>query len=62
MATTTCPVFYPTLEEFSQGLEKYIESVESRVKPYGICKVVPPAGWWTPPDYDKVIANSTKVH
>jgi hypothetical protein len=35
MATTTCPVFRPTLEEFSGGFQRYVESIEDKVKPHG---------------------------
>eukprot|EP00327_Prymnesium_parvum_P019940 CAMPEP_0113267698 /NCGR_PEP_ID=MMETSP0008_2-20120614/20749_1 /TAXON_ID=97485 /ORGANISM="Prymnesium parvum" /LENGTH=294 /DNA_ID=CAMNT_0000116751 /DNA_START=167 /DNA_END=1048 /DNA_ORIENTATION=- /assembly_acc=CAM_ASM_000153 len=50
-----CPVFRPSAEEFSEPGE-YIESIMPLMAQYGICKVVPPAGWkptpWsgTPPE------------
>lgn len=58
---TTCPVFRPTLEEFSQGFQQYVESVEQDVlgSGHGICKVIPPAGWWTAPDYRALVEDST---
>jgi len=60
MTTSTCPVFHPTLEEFGVGIEKYVESVEPLVRPHGICKVIPPEGWWEAPNYDTLIQQSTK--
>jgi hypothetical protein len=31
-------------EEFLEPL-KYIASIRERAEPYGVCKIVPPAGW-----------------
>ena len=61
MASCTCPVFRPTLEEFSMGFEKYIEIIEPQVRPHGICKIVPPKGWWDAPDYEALIQASKKT-
>jgi [histone H3]-trimethyl-L-lysine9/36 demethylase len=44
MSTTTCPVLRPTLAEFS-NFRKYLKTVE-RYMESGICKVIPPAGWY----------------
>ncbi|KAJ1484467.1 JmjC domain, hydroxylase-domain-containing protein, partial [Baffinella frigidus] len=41
------PVFRPTTKEF-QHPARYIESIAEQVRPYGICKIIPPASW-TPP-------------
>lgn len=49
MSVTTCPIFRPTLEEF-RNFKKYIRKIELE-STAGICKVIPPAGWWTY-DYD----------
>ena len=42
------PTFYPTEEEFSQNPLTYISSIRSVAEKYGICKIVPPAGWNPP--------------
>ncbi|KAA1116707.1 hypothetical protein PGT21_023376 [Puccinia graminis f. sp. tritici] len=42
-----CPVFYPTIDEFKEPM-KYFESIGSRLKPFGIGKIVPPVGWKPP--------------
>lgn len=41
------PVFRPSLEDFDRPL-KYIASIRPEAEPYGICKVIPPAGWKPP--------------
>jgi hypothetical protein len=38
-----CPVFRPSIEEF-KNFSKYIESVEEKALPFGIMKIIPPAG------------------
>lgn len=53
------PVFYPTLDEFKLGLERYIESVENKVAMAGICKVVPPKGWKPRKDGYRFLNNLT---
>jgi len=41
------------------GIEKYVESIEPHVRPHGICKVVPPLGWWAEaPNYLELIRDS----
>ncbi|KAL0482014.1 lysine-specific demethylase [Acrasis kona] len=40
----TVPTYTPTWEEFS-NFEKYIETIETEAAQYGVCKVIPPAGW-----------------
>lgn len=47
MASTTCPVFRPTLEEFA-NFRGYIEKIEQsfdEVDKHGIAKIIPPKGW-----------------
>eukprot|EP00658_Telonema_sp_P-2_P057007 TRINITY_DN4546_c0_g2_i1.p1 TRINITY_DN4546_c0_g2~~TRINITY_DN4546_c0_g2_i1.p1 ORF type:complete len:324 (-),score=68.45 TRINITY_DN4546_c0_g2_i1:116-1087(-) len=46
MGDTTCPVFRPSMAEFSGGFEKYVHSIWAESMKHGICKVVPPHGWW----------------
>ncbi|KAJ7129277.1 PLU-1-like protein-domain-containing protein [Mycena epipterygia] len=42
-----CPTFYPTADEFKDPMA-YIRTISERANAYGICKVVPPAGWKMP--------------
>lgn len=42
-----CPSFYPTKEEFKDPME-YVRSISGIAQNFGICKVVPPAGWKMP--------------
>jgi histone demethylase JARID1 len=42
-----CPSFYPTMEEFRDPMS-YIRSISDRARPYGLCKIVPPAEWKMP--------------
>ncbi|KAJ8736777.1 hypothetical protein PYW07_000048 [Mythimna separata] len=42
------PVFYPSEEEFKDPIA-YYEKIFPDVIKFGICKVVPPAGWKPPP-------------
>ena len=59
MAETTIPVFRPTLEEMAVGLQQYIETIEPQVQPHGLCKIVPPEGWWTTkPNYRELIDST----
>lgn len=39
------PVFYPTKEEMESSPLEYIEKIRPIAERYGICKIVPPAGW-----------------
>ncbi len=41
------PVFRPTAEEFEHPL-RYIASIRPTAEAFGICKVIPPAGWKPP--------------
>lgn len=38
------PVFKPNNKEFS-NITKYLKSIWSQIKDYGICKIIPPANW-----------------
>lgn len=40
-----CPVFYPTKEDMEGSPLDYIEQIRPVAERYGICKIVPPAGW-----------------
>ncbi len=44
MSTTSCPVFTPSMEEFSD-FRSYMSKIQSAAST-GICKVVPPRGWF----------------
>ena len=46
------PVFRPTPEEFEHPL-RYIAAIRPLAEAYGICKVIPPAGWKPPYVLDK---------
>ena len=41
------PIFRPSPEEFEHPL-RYIASIRPTAEAYGICKVIPPAGWKPP--------------
>ena len=45
MSSTTCPVFRPTLDEF-KNFSKYIRRIEKNNENIGICKIIPPLGWF----------------
>mmetsp|Transcript_21471 Transcript_21471/g.46537 ORF Transcript_21471/g.46537 Transcript_21471/m.46537 type:complete len:549 (-) Transcript_21471:107-1753(-) len=45
MAETTCRVFYPLAEDL-RDLKKYVEELEKIHPDMGICKMVPPIGWY----------------
>lgn len=38
------PVFRPTVQEFKDPIA-YLASIRDKAEPFGICKIVPPAGW-----------------
>ena len=42
------PTFYPSVEEFSLNPLVYIAKIRPIAEKYGICKIVPPAGWDPP--------------
>lgn len=44
---TDCPVFHPTPEQWKDPLG-YIKSISDNARKYGMCKIVPPAGWDMP--------------
>jgi jmjN domain len=39
------PVFYPSIADFEGNPLHYIEKIRPVAEKYGICKIVPPAGW-----------------
>jgi hypothetical protein len=39
------PVFFPTVEDFEGNPLHYVEKIRPIAERYGICKIVPPAGW-----------------
>ena len=43
-----CPVYRPTAEEFAEPGE-YFRRILPQMEAYGMCKVVPPAGWTPQP-------------
>lgn len=45
MSSTTCPVFYPTLEEF-KNFYSYIQYIERTIdlEQIGLVKIIPPKG------------------
>lgn len=43
-AVTAAPVFRPTVGEFKDPIA-YLSSIRDKAEPFGICKIVPPAGW-----------------
>lgn len=44
MAETTCPVFRPTMEEFS-NFSSYMDTIETKASRVGLCKIIPPQEW-----------------
>jgi len=42
------PTFFPTVEEFDGNPVHYINKIRPIAEKYGICKIVPPAGWDPP--------------
>jgi len=40
----TCPVYRPTVLEFSEPLD-YIASIRAEAQKFGICKIIPPEQW-----------------
>ena len=46
-AVKEAPVFYPTPEEFEDPI-RYVASIRAEAEPYGLCRIVPPAGWEVP--------------
>ena len=48
LSTVPCaPTFYPSSADFAHPYA-YIRSIQPIAAPYGICKIVPPAGWRAP--------------
>ena len=51
IAQVTVPeaaVFRPSVEEWGMGSLAYIERIRPQAERYGICKIIPPAGWSPP--------------
>jgi len=48
MSKTTCPVFRPTMDDF-KNFSAYIDKIDRKIGDAGLCKVIPPEGWYTPP-------------
>ena len=40
-------MFHPTPEEFEDPI-RYVASIRAEAEPYGLCRIVPPAGWEVP--------------
>ena len=45
MSTTSCPVFYLDVDDM-RNLARFIENTESTHPDIGICKLIPPRGWY----------------
>lgn len=45
MSTTTCPVFYLDVDDM-QNLVGFVENIEVTHPDIGICKLIPPRGWY----------------
>ena len=60
MSITTCPVFHPTVQEFS-CFKSYINKIKDKCKNIGICKIIPPRNWlnrsYKLEDLEKTINN-----
>jgi jmjN domain len=39
------PVFFPSINDFEDNPLNYVEKIRPIAEKYGICKIVPPAGW-----------------
>lgn len=42
------PSFFPTIEDMEGNPLDYVEKIRPHAQKYGICKIVPPAGWSPP--------------
>lgn len=42
------PTFYPTVEDMEGNPLDFVEKIRPQAQKYGICKIVPPAGWKPP--------------
>lgn len=42
------PSFFPTREDMEGNPLDYVEKIRPQAEKYGICKIVPPAGWSPP--------------
>ncbi len=60
MSETTCPVLFPTEEEF-RNFYHYINTIEAKYPDICICKIVPPKSWKARKDYNinKIDLNIT---
>lgn len=45
--TDECPVYVPTLKDLRTSLANFVEAKEVECLPYGICKITPPASWFS---------------
>ena len=62
MSTTTCPVFRPTPEEFSD-FQAYISKIEDTIDPdVGLCKIIPPSCFLKGKKYDLDSVDVTKSY
>ena len=50
-AVKEAPVYHPTPDEFSDPL-RYIASIRAEAEAFGLCRIVPPAGWSVPFNQD----------
>jgi len=48
------PVFFPTVEEMQGNPIDFVRKIRPIAERYGICKIVPPAGWNPAPQFGKL--------
>ena len=49
LSVDEAPTFFPTVEDFEGNPLDYVEKIRPIAERYGICKIVPPAGWHPAP-------------
>nr|CCA18657.1 hypothetical protein TRIADDRAFT_27796 [Albugo laibachii Nc14] len=61
---TNCPVFYPSQEQFTSFSSYIRQEVEPKCSDIGICKIVPPKGWFIRnyDDVDFVVEHPVSQH
>ncbi|KAL0586012.1 hypothetical protein ABG067_004335 [Albugo candida] len=61
---TICPVFYPSQEQFTSFSSYIREEIEPKCSHIGICKIVPPKGWFIRnyDDIDYVVEHPVSQH